>query len=172
MQKNYKIHLIFTGGTIDSYWNPIKDTTVPNEHSVIPSFIKGLKLYEEFEFTEICMKDSRGLNEEDVRKVCEEVKKSPHDKIIITHGTYTMPDTARYLEANYKNKTKTVIFTGSMIPLSGFSPSDGPFSLGYSIAKLQDLPPGIYVCMNGKVFSPAEVKKIVSEGRFSSIFNK
>jgi L-asparaginase/Glu-tRNA(Gln) amidotransferase subunit D len=59
-----------------------------------------------------------------------------------------------------------------MIPLMGFAPSDAPFNLGYSVAKAQELPSGIYVCMNGKVFSSEEVMKINVEGRFSSIFGE
>lgn len=93
-------------------------------------------------------------------------------KIIITHGTYTMPDTARYLKANLKRDDQTIVFTGSMIPLTGFSPSDAPFNLGYSIAKIQDLPAGIYVCMNGRVFSPNEVVKFLYGGRFVSVFGE
>lgn len=167
-----KIHFILTGGTIDSYYEPTKDTAVPNQHSIIPQFIKSLKLYEEFEFSEICMKDSRDLTKSDLNKIYDAIQKSPHKRIIITHGTYTMPDTARFLEANLKSKDKIIIFTGSMIPLVGFSPSDAPFNLGFSIAKSQELPNGIYVCMNGRVFSPKEIVKTLSEGRFSSIFNK
>ena len=50
-----------TEGTIDSYHGGTKDTAVTNEHSVVPKFIKILRLYEEYEFTEVCMKDSREL---------------------------------------------------------------------------------------------------------------
>jgi L-asparaginase len=166
------IHFVLTGGTIDSYYEPTKDTVVPSKHSSIPQFIKSLKLYEKFEFSEVCMKDSRDLTGSDIKKINETVEKSPHMIIIITHGTYTMPDTARYLAANLKNKNKVIIFTGSMIPLVGFSPSDAPFNLGFSIAKSQELSNGIYVCMNGKIFSPKEIVKTLSEGRFTSIFSK
>jgi len=172
MAKQSKIHFILTGGTIDSFYNPPTDAISPNKRSVIPQFIKGLKLYDEFEFTQICMKDSRQLTTRDTKNMCETIKKSPHKKIIIAHGTYTMPDTARYLQANLKNNDKTIIIVGSMIPLTGFIPSDAPFNLGYAIGKIQDLPKGIYVCMNGKVFSPNEIIKTISEGRFYSIFNK
>ena len=158
--------------TIDSYYEGSKDTAVTNEKSVIPRFVKSLKLYTETIFSEICMKDSRSLTKEDLKKILEAVEKSDSDKIIITHGTYTMPDTARYLQANLKRKDQTIILTGSMIPLVGFSPSDAPFNLGYSISKAKDLPEGVYVCMNGRDFSPQEILKTLSEGRFSSIFNK
>ena len=170
--KDDKIHFIITGGTIDSYYEPTKETTVPNKNSTISRFIKTLKLYEAFEFSELCMKDSRELTIKDVKKICETIEKSPHKKFIITHGTYTMSDTARYLKANLKKKDKVIIFTGSMIPLSGFAPSDAPFNLGFAVAKLEDLQNGIYICMNGKVFSSKEAVKSLSEGRFVSSFAK
>ncbi len=155
------IEFILTGGTIDSYYSTAKDTAVPNQHSVIPQFMQGLKLYERVVFTEICMKDSRDLVRTDLEKIVKTVAKSKSRNIIITHGTYTMSDTARYLKAKLKNSNKTIVFTGSMIPLVGFSPSDAPFNLGYAVAKVLELPAGVYVCMNGRVFEPEEVMKIL-----------
>lgn len=166
------IHFVITGGTIDSYYDGTKDTVVPGEESVIPEFVQSLKLYHEVKFTTICMKDSRDLSREDQQNILKAVEESESDKILITHGTYTMPDTARFLKANLKRTDQTIILTASMIPIKGFSPSDGPFNLGYAVAKLEQLEPGIYVAINGKVFSPEEVLKIVSEGRFASIFSK
>jgi L-asparaginase len=166
------IHFIITGGTIDSYYDGSKDTAVPNKESIIPSFVKSLRLHNNAEFTTICMKDSRELKHEDLEKILETVEASPHDKILITHGTYTMPDTARFLKANLKRNDQTIILTASAIPISGFSPSDGPFSLGYAVAKLENLEHGVYVAINGKVFSPEEVMKVISEARFISIFQK
>jgi L-asparaginase len=172
MTKKSAIHFILTGGTIDSFYEGTKDTVTPLPHSSILNFIKSLNLYEEAEFTEVCMKDSRALSEKDVQKLARTIEKSPHTKIIITHGTYTMPDTARFLKANLKRKDQTIILTGSMIPLMGFSPSDAPFNLGYSLAKVQELSPGTYVVMNGRVFSPEEVAKLLNKGRFISIFGE
>lgn len=164
------IHFIITGGTIDSFYNGVKDTVTPLPHSSLPAFIKSLKLYEDIIFTEICMKDSRALTKNDMLKVARTIQKSPHKKIIITHGTYTMPDTAKIVKANLKRNDQTIIFTGSMIPLMGFAPSDAPFNLGYSIARVQELTSGIYVAMNGRIFSPEEVAKLLYEGRFISVF--
>jgi len=172
LEKNETIHFFMTGGTIDSVYDGIRDTAVPRSHSIIPSYIGNLRLYTKTLFTEICMKDSRALSKDDMKKLCREVDKSPAKKIIITHGTYTMPDTARFLEANLKTKDKTIVLTGSMIPLEGFSPSDAGFNLGYSLSQVQILPKGVYVCMNGKSFSPKEVLKVLQEGRFDSIFSK
>ncbi len=166
------IHFIITGGTIDSYYDGSKDTAVPNKESIIPSFIESLKLYCDSDFTTVCLKDSRALTMEDLTNIVKTVENSPHNRVIITHGTYTMPDSARFLKGNLTRKDQTIIFTASAIPIQGFSPSDGPFNLGYANAKLEDLAPGIYVAINGKVFSPEEVIKIISEARFASIFQK
>ena len=172
MTENNKLHFIMTGGTIDSYYDGTKDTAITNEHSVVPKFVKILKLYEECEFTEVCMKDSRELNEADRKSLHEAVSNSKSKRIIITHGTYTLPDSARYLQANLKNHGKIIIFVCSMIPLEGFTPTDAGFNIGYAVAKSQNLSEGIYICMNGKIFVPDEVIKIISEGRFGSIYTK
>lgn len=165
------INIILTGGTIDSIWNGQKDTATPSEHSSLPSYFQQLKLYKEIIFTEACMKDSRELTEEDVKHICATVENSICNKIIIAHGTYTMPDTARYLQKNLKRSDQTIILTGSMTPLKGFEFSDAPFSLGYAIAQVQTLKNGVYLCMNGETFTPEEVAKNLTEGRFYSIFS-
>ena len=59
-----------------------------------------------------------------------------------------------------------------MIPLSGFSNSDAGFNLGYAVSKVSEVKPGIYVCMNGHVFEPKEIIKLLKEGRFASVFEK
>ncbi len=172
MADSNSIHFILTGGTIDSYYDGTRDTVVPNKYSVIPEFIKSLKLYADTKFTVVYMKDSRAINQKDRQDLLKAVEESPSAKIIITHGTYTMPDTARYLKANLKRDDQIIILTASMIPIKGFSPSDGPFNLGFAVAQVQVLKPGIYVCMSGKTFDPDEVIKIISEGKFVSVFNK
>ena len=166
------IHFILTGGTIDSYYEGTKDTVVPTEHSTIPRFIKSLHIENALAFTEVCMKDSRGLTETDRKNILRAIEKSEASRIIITHGTYTMPDTARFLEANLKRKDQTIVLTGSMIPLTGFSPSDAPFNIGYAMAQAKSLPAGIYVAMHARVFAAGEVIKNIKAGKFISIFGE
>ena len=83
-----------------------------------------------------------------------------------------MPDTAKFIEANIKRKGQTIVFTGSLVPLEGFYPTDATFNLGFALSKTQDLSPGVYLCMNGKTFTPQEVAKNLGEGKFYSIFRK
>lgn len=170
--KKEEVLMILTGGTIDSYYEGTKDTIIPSENSIIPETVKSFKLDIPIAFNQVCMKDSRSLTEEDRDNVLDVLENSEQKKVLITHGTYTMPDTARFIKANLKRDDQVVILTGSMLPIRGFSPSDGTFNLGFALAKLEDLNPGVYVCMNGNVFSPEEVVKIIGEGRFVSIFNR
>lgn len=166
------LHFIMTGGTIDSFFDQITGTTLPNKKSYIPEFIKLLKLYESCKFSEVFLKDSQDLTTKDREEILKVVGESKSQRIIISHGSYTVAQTAKFLNDKYQDKDKVIIFVCSMIPIKGFSPTDAGFNLGYAVAKSQDLLPGIYVCMNGRVFSPEEVVKILSEGRFGSIYTK
>ena len=166
------IHFIITGGTIDSYDTDIVYPLIPFDKSIIPVYIKSLKLDNKTKFSIACLKDSRDLLKEDLKQILNSVEKSTSKRIIITCGTFAMSDVARFLDLNIKKKNKTIFITGSMIPIYGFPLSDGPFNLGFSVSKVQELPSGIYVSMNGKVFRPNEVSKILSEGRFESLYTK
>jgi L-asparaginase len=164
-----KIHFILTGGTIDSVYDGIRDTAVTREHSVIPKYLEFLNLYDEFVFSEVCMKDSRNLDEDDRKRILEILETSEETKYIITHGTYTMPDTARWLEAKITKKNIAVIVTGSMIPLEWFLPSDGPYNLWYAISEIKHLENGIFVSMNWRLLEQKEVIKELNTGKFTSI---
>ena len=163
-----QIHFIITGGTIDSYYDGTKDTAVPNQESVIPGFIKNLKLPVEHQFTTICMKDSRAITDDDRDAMAKTIQESSSTKFVITHGTYTMPDTARYLKQHLGVGVKTVILTGAFVPLTDVVRSDGAFNLGFVMAQLDHLSFGFYVAMNGQIFEADEAIKLVTEGKFDS----
>lgn len=165
-------HFIITGGTIDSGYDGAKDTVVPLKKSVIPTFMATIRPADEFVFEQLCMKDSRQLKPSDVDNILAAVKRSPHRRIIITHGTYTMPDTARFLKARLGKTQRIIVLTGSMIPIHGFAPSDGTFNLGFALGRLDSLSPGVHIAMNGKIFTPEEVFKSLYGGKFSSIFGE
>jgi L-asparaginase len=171
-KKDDEISFLMTGGTIDSYYDGSKDTVVPNNHSVIPQYVRSLKLSLATNFAEICMKDSRNLTKDDLTSLLGAVEGNKNKKIVITHGTYTMSDTARYLRANLTRKDQIIILTGSLVPINGFTNSDAPFNLGYTLAKINQLEPGVYVCMNGDIFMAEEVAKMLSDGKFFSIFGE
>ncbi len=163
-----KIHVILTGGRIDSVWDGGVDEIVVADHSVIPSFFKSIAVNLDFTFTEICMKDSRALTLQDREKMRKTIDESSAQKILITHGTHTLPDTVQYLHENLQEKDKTIVFTGAATPLKDFALSDAGFNLGYAIAKAQELPPGMYLCISGKTTNFEEMQKQLKEGKFYS----
>ncbi|MBI4210401.1 MAG: asparaginase [Candidatus Diapherotrites archaeon] len=166
-----QLRFIITGGTIDSFYDSRIDTVTPNRETIVPQYIEALRLRKKPAFAVVCMKDSRRITRADLRKILAAVEKSPQRRIIITHGTYTMADTARYIKSSLRSPGKTVILTGSLTPLNGFTLSDAGFNLGFAVAKAMELPPGVYICMHGRVFLPEEAAKLVSQARFISIFS-
>ena len=164
------IHIVLMGGTIDEHWDGTTDTVVPNKSSVIPDYLAGLHLPQKIKYSEVCLKDSRALTTSDLKKMVRVVEDSTCRQVVVTHGTYTMPDSARYLKAQLKRKDLTVVFTGSFVPLNGFTFSDAPFNLGFALAEVGQLPVGgVYVCMGGKVLTAEEATKFISKGKFISL---
>lgn len=159
-----------TGGTIDSVWDSVQDMVIVAEHSQIPDYFASKKM-DNVEFSEVCMKDSRALTEADFKDILKTVEESKASKIIITHGTFAMIDTARFLADNLKRKDQIIILTGAMTPI-GFTNSDAPANLDIAVSKLDELKPGVYVCMNARVFTPEEVAKNINEGKFYSVFRE
>jgi len=103
------VHIVITGGTLDSFYDGVKDTVSTGKDSILPKYFANLKLQEvEVEFTTVCMKDSRELNDQDRQNLLKTIEESKASKIIITHGTYTMPDSARFLKANLKRNDQTI----------------------------------------------------------------
>ncbi|HPF78796.1 MAG TPA: asparaginase domain-containing protein [Alphaproteobacteria bacterium] len=162
-----KITFIATGGTIDSVFHAPSERKVIKQESGIPTYISDvINPHFEAEYKKVIMIDSLDMVDDHRALIVEEINKTQNDRIIITHGTDTMIETARYIEKNIPNVQKTIVLVGSMIPLDGFYQSDAPFNLGFAIAKAQDNPHGIYVCMNGECFLAKDVIKNREIGRF------
>jgi L-asparaginase len=110
--------------------------------------------------------DSLDMTEEQRRLILEECRSCEEERIVITHGTDTMAETAKLLGESIKDKT--IVLTGAMRPYV-FGSSDGLFNLGCAIAFAQSLPPGVYITMNGKCFFWDNVRKIRERGEFEII---
>lgn len=165
-----KIHFIMTGGTIDSYFNGMEDKMMPNTTSVIPQYIESIRPYIDCEFTLVSLKDSRDINSSDQEKILKVIKASHDTHFIVTHGNYTLTDTARFLEEKLaSNPDVTVVLCGALTPIGDFAFSDGPFNLGFAVSQVQTLEPGVYVCMNANTFKPKESVRLISEGRYGSL---
>lgn len=113
----------------------------------------------------LMMKDSLFMTNSDRDKIAKACKTAKENAIVITHGTDTMEETARYLAPLVTNKT--VILTGAMVPYK-FGSSDGLFNLGSALAYAQVLPAGIYVAMNGQCFAWDNVTKNKKKGVFEA----
>jgi L-asparaginase len=112
------------------------------------------------------MIDSLEMTDNDRDLIADNCIKSGEDKIIITHGTDTMAETAKVLAEKIKNKT--IVLTGAMVPYK-FGSSDGLFNMGSALAFVQSLPHGVYIAMNGRYFHWDNVKKNKQTGEFEEI---
>ena len=104
----------------------------------------------------IMMKDSLHMTAADRRRILAACRRAPEKRIVITHGTDTMAETAAVLGRGLANKT--VVLTGAMRPYR-FGSSDGLFNLGSAISFAQILPSGVYISMNGRLFPWDDVRK-------------
>ena len=157
------IRIFITGGTFDKEYNELTGQLYFND-SHLPEMLDLGRNLVQVEIRTLMMVDSLEMTDDDRELIAEHCSKSPEDKIIITHGTDTMAETAARIAAQVKKK-KTIVLTGAMVPYK-FGSSDGLFNLGSALAFVQTLPPGVYVVMNGKYFSAGNVRKNKETGEF------
>ncbi|MBW1889408.1 MAG: asparaginase [Deltaproteobacteria bacterium] len=158
------IKILAAGGTIDKvYFDAKSDYQVgpPN----IMTVLDGLNLGFEYAIESVLRKDSLDLTQKDRECIHAVVAREKADKIIITHGTDTMVETAARLA---DIKQKTIVLTGALEPAL-FKTSDAVFNIGCAVAAVQTLAPGIYIAMNGRVFPHDQVRKNVRMGRFEAV---
>lgn len=155
-----KIHFITTGGTIDSQYNIHTGSIQPLEESALPKFLSEYAKLDStrLQHTALCMKDSRDLTESDFQNLCQVIEQSNLTHIVVTHGTFTLFDTARRLEKMLTCNNKTIVLTGAMTPLTGFSVNDAAFNLGSAITACPLLKSGVYVIFYGKVMNVNELE--------------
>jgi L-asparaginase len=160
-----KIRLITCGGTIDCE-NIDENNVYSFKESYIPKMLKQSRCNADIEIKFLMAKDSLLMNEADRQRILEECKKSKEDRIIITHGTDTMTETAKTIGNGIKNKT--IVLLGAMVPFNQ-KDSDALFNLGSAVSAVQTLPNGVYIAMNGKIFNWNNVKKNKTLGRFEEL---
>lgn len=149
-----KINAIAVGGTIDKIYFDAKSKYEVGEPAV-RKMLADLPIHLDITITPLMAKDSLDMTDQDREVVKQAVLSSDADKILITHGTDTMPDTARAL-ADIKDKT--VVLTGALSPAI-FKDSDAQFNVGGALAALQALGEGVFIVMNGQVFNALNVRK-------------
>lgn len=161
------IRIFITGGTFDKEYNELngqlffKDTHMQD-------LLEMARCHLDTNIRTLMMIDSLEMTDEDRELIAHQCNQCEEDKIVITHGTDTMSETARVLAQNVKNKT--IVLFGAMIPIK-FGSSDGLFNLGCALAFVQTLPAGVYIAMNGRYFNWNNVRKNRQTGRFEETNN-
>jgi L-asparaginase len=161
------IRIFVTGGTFDKEYNELNGSL----------FFKDTHLHEmlrlgrsrvEVAISTLMMIDSLEMTDADRRRIVEECGRAPETRILITHGTDTMVETAKALAAAPSSSGKTIVLTGAMIPYA-FGSSDGLFNLGSALSFVQVLPAGVYLAMNGRCFHWDRVRKNRETGFFDAV---
>ncbi|OUR98414.1 asparaginase [Flavobacteriales bacterium 33_180_T64] len=156
------IEILTTGGTIEGL-DYVNENDITESNVLIKDFLNGANVDFEYTIESVFKKDSRAINENDRKLLVSKIKSSKVSKVLITHGTYTMEDTAKYI--GNLNLNKTIVLVGSFI-LGSSADTDAPFNLGYAISSLQFLKPDVYIAMNGQIFHWKNVTKNLETNKF------
>lgn len=159
------IKIFLTGGTFDKEYNELSGELFFKD-SHLSEMLKLGRSRLDVDIRTLMMIDSLDMKDTDRETVAQNCLKTDADKILITHGTDTMVETAKVLAE--KVKDKTIVLTGAMIPYK-FGSSDGLFNLGSALAFVQILPVGVYISMNGKYFKWDNCRKNKQIGEFEEI---
>jgi len=159
-----KLRIITTGGTIDKVYFDALSTYQIGDPQVV-TVLKGANIDFEYGLEAACQKDSLELTDADRADIRRRVAAAPERCILITHGTDTMTETAKWLA---DIPEKVIVFTGAMQP-ARFGASDAVFNIGCAIGAVQIAPSGIYIAMNGRVHAANTVRKNRALGRFEII---
>ena len=155
------IQIFTTGGTIDKvYFDALSEYQVGP--TAVADILRENNVQCDHQVTQLMRKDSLELTDDDRAAIRSAIKESDADRILITHGTDTMVDTARTLDGI---ASKTIVLTGALQPAT-LKHSDAEFNVGFALAAVQALPAGVYVAMNGQIFDPATARKDRKAGKF------
>ncbi len=159
------IKIFVTGGTFDKEYDEIEGKLFFRD-THLPEMLKLAHCRLDIDLRTLMMIDSMSMKDQDRTIIVENCKNALEDKIVITHGTDTMAETAKRLGETIKDKT--IVLTGAMVPYR-FGSSDGLFNLGSALAFVQTLPCGVYISMNGRYFAWDNVIKNKRLGEFEEI---
>ncbi len=153
--------VVTTGGTIDKvYFDARSEFEVGR--SLVGELLREAHVHAAYEIVEALRKDSLDLTDADRAAIRTAVADAPNNRVVVTHGTDTMTETA---EALRDLSGKTIVLTGALAP-ARFANTDAAFNIGMAFAAAQTLPPGVYIAMNGQVFDAAKVRKDRATNRF------
>lgn len=162
------IRIFVTGGTFDKQYDELRGALSFNT-TYLPEMLRLGRCRVDVAIDTLMMIDSLDMTAADRRRILDSCRAAAEPRILITHGTDTMVDTARTLAgAPAALGGKTIVLTGAMVPYA-FGSSDGLFNLGSALSFVQVLSPGVYVAMNGRCFAWHQVRKNKDTGVFEAI---
>jgi L-asparaginase len=158
------IKIFTTGGTFDKvYFDALSEFHIGDP--IAGELLDEANVTFAYDIESLLKKDSLEISAEDRELIRSRVDSVSETRILITHGTDTMVDTAQSLG---RIENKTIVLFGAMQP-ARMRYSDAMFNLGIASAAVQILPTGIYIAMNGQIFNPDQVTKNRAEARFETI---
>jgi L-asparaginase len=158
------IRVLITGGTFDKQYDAVKgELTFRDTH--LPEILRTVRCDLPIQLEIQSLVDSLEMDDSQREAIVSSCRDAAESRIVITHGTDTMENTARLIEASGIGATKTIVLTGAMVPFT-IAGSDAVFNFGGAMIAVQTLPPGVYVVMHGRVFPARSVSKDRSLGRF------
>ena len=157
--------MFVTGGTFDKEYNELTGSLFFKD-THLPEMLRLGRNRVEVSVSTLMMIDSLEMTDADRALIVDRCRQAAEARILITHGTDTMVETAGALAAAVVGKT--IVLTGAMIPYA-FGSSDGLFNLGSALSFVQVLPPGVYIAMNGRCFDWNRVRKNRETGVFEAI---
>ena len=159
------IRILVTGGTFDKEYNELNGTLF-FKHTYVQQMLERGRCHLDLIVDVLMMTDSLDMTDADRARIVHACQACDEPRVVITHGTDTMVETATALAQGVRGKT--VVLTGAMVPYA-FGSSDGLFNLGSALSFVQTLPPGVYIAMNGRFFPWNGVRKNKTLGVFEPI---
>ena len=162
------IRIRVTGGTFDKRYDELRGT-LSFQETHLPEMLRLGRCRVDVEIETLMMIDSLDMTEADRTAIVDRCRAATETRIVITHGTDTMVETARALaDSRPSLSDKTIVLTGAMVPYA-FGSSDGLFNLGSALSFVQALPAGVYLAMNGRCFRSDRVRKNRETGVFEAL---
>jgi len=157
-----RVLVLATGGTFDKEYDELTGNLYFKETHVVEMLRLG-RCGLDIAVRTVLLVDSLEMTDADRDILLRTCLSAHEERIVITHGTDTIVETAEVLGRGLSGKT--VVLTGAMIPYA-FGSSDGLFNLGSALSFVQALSPGVYVAMNGRCFPWDDCRKNRRLGAF------
>lgn len=157
------IRIVATGGTFDKHYDAVKGV-LGFDKTHLPQVLAQARITLPVTVEELMLLDSLDMQDSDRARILQACTQAQEACIVILHGTDTMRETAEVL--GRARLDKTIVLTGAMIPYE-VADSDALFNLGCALGVVQHLGHGVYIAMNGQVFSWNNVVKDRTAGRFT-----